>query len=201
MKLEEMLGEAYHEGMSIEEINTALSDKKFADLSTGNYVDVNKYNREIQELQSKLQTKESEIQKVNTSATNESTENQALINQLQEQLKALEKENNKSNAMASMSEAKSLLEIKDTDNEYTSFLDNISNLQKDTANVISGYFSKQIKNAYEKGKQDGIKNGLGDMGKQKGSSTNGGKTENFGKELAQKMMSSQTSTVDYFKRN
>ena len=151
MKLEEMLGEAYHEGMSIEEINTALSDKKFADLSTGNYVDVNKYNREIQELQSKLQTKESEIQKVNTSATNESTENQALINQLQEQLKALEKENNKSNAMASMSEAKSLLEIKDTDNEYTSFLDNISNLQKDTANVISGYFSKQIKNAYEKG--------------------------------------------------
>ena len=52
--------------------------------------------------------------------------------------------------MASMSEAKTLLEIKDNDNEYASFLDNVSNLQKDTANVISGYFSKQIKNAYEK---------------------------------------------------
>lgn len=200
MNLQELLGEAYKEDMSIEDINNALQGKNLADLSTGNYVDINKYNREIQDLQAKLSTKESEIQKVNTNANHESSENQALINQLQEQLKALELESNKSNAIASMSEAKTLLEIKDNDVEYASFLDNLSGLNKDVSHNLTSYISKQIKNAYEKGKQDGLKNGLGDMGKQKGSSSNGAKKENFGKELAQKM-NANVSTVDYFKRN
>lgn len=200
MNLQELLGEAYKEDMSIEDINNALQGKNLADLSTGNYVDINKYNREIQDLQAKLSTKESEIQKVNTNANHESSENQALINQLQEQLKALELESNKSNAIASMSEAKALLEIKDNDVEYASFLDNLSGLNKDVSHNLTSYVSKQIKNAYEKGKQDGLKNGLGDMGKQKGSSSNGAKKENFGKELAQKM-NANVSTVDYFKRN
>jgi predicted nuclease with TOPRIM domain len=200
MNLQELLGEAYKEDMSIEDINNALQGKNLADLSTGNYVDINKYNREIQDLQAKLSTKESEIQKVNTNANHESSENQALINQLQEQLKALELESNKSNAIASMSEAKTLLEIKDNDVEYASFLDNLSGLNKDVSHNLTSYVSKQIKNAYEKGKQDGLKNGLGDMGKQKGSSSNGAKKENFGKELAQKM-NANVSTVDYFKRN
>ena len=186
--------------MSIEDINNALQGKNLADLSTGNYVDINKYNREIQDLQAKLTKKESEIQTVNTNANHESSENQALINQLQEQLKALELESNKSNAIASMSEAKALLEIKDNDVEYASFLDNLSGLNKDVSHNLTSYVSKQIKNAYEKGKQDGLKNGLGDMGKQKGSSSNGAKKENFGKELAQKM-NANVSTVDYFKRN
>ena len=200
MNLQELLGEAYKEDMSIEDINNALQGKNLADLSTGNYVDINKYNREIQDLQAKLTKKESEIQTVNTNANHESSENQALINQLQEQLKALELESNKSNAIASMSEAKALLEIKDNDVEYASFLDNLSGLNKDVSHNLTSYVSKQIKNAYEKGKQDGLKNGLGDMGKQKGSSSNGAKKENFGKELAQKM-NANVSTVDYFKRN
>lgn len=200
MNLQELLGEAYNENMSIEDINNALQGKNLADLSTGNYVDINKYNREIQDLQAKLTKKESEIQTVNTNANHESSENQALINQLQEQLKALELESNKSNAIASMSEAKTLLEIKDNDVEYASFLDNLSGLNKDVSHNLTSYVSKQIKNAYEKGKQDGLKNGLGDMGKQKGSSSNGAKKENFGKELAQKM-NANVSTVDYFKRN
>lgn len=200
MNLQELLGEAYNENMSIEDINNALQGKNLADLSTGNYVDINKYNREIQDLQAKLTKKESEIQTVNTNANHESSENQALINQLQEQLKALELESNKSNAIASMSEAKTLLEIKDNDVEYASFLDNLSGLNKDVSHSLTSYVSKQIKNAYEKGKQDGLKNGLGDMGKQKGSSSNGAKKENFGKELAQKM-NANVSTVDYFKRN
>ena len=200
MNLQELLGEAYNENMSIEDINNALQGKNLADLSTGNYVDINKYNREIQDSQAKLTKKESEIQTVNTNANHESSENQALINQLQEQLKALELESNKSNAIASMSEAKAVLEIKDNDVEYASFLDNLSGLNKDVSHNLTSYVSKQIKNAYEKGKQDGLKNGLGDMGKQKGSSSNGAKKENFGKELAQKM-NANVSTVDYFKRN
>ena len=57
MNLQELLGEAYNENMSIEDINNALQGKNLADLSTGNYVDINKYNREIQDLQAKLTKK------------------------------------------------------------------------------------------------------------------------------------------------
>ena len=199
MNIQEMLGEAYHEGMTIDEINTALSDKKYADLSTGNYVDINKYNKEVQDLKQELAKKSSELKTANKTATTESSENQALITQLQEQLKEMEKENNKSNAIASMSEVKRLLDIKDDDEEYTAFLDNVSSLNKETSATLARYLSKQVKSAYDKGKQDGMKNELGDMGKQKGSSTNGGKSENFGKELAQKM-NANVSTVDYFAR-
>lgn len=199
MNLQEMLGEVYHEGMTIDEINTALSDKKYADLSTGNYVDINKYNKEVQDLKQELAKKSSELKTVNKTVATESSENQALITQLQEQLKEMEKESNKSNAIASMSEVRTLLDIKDDDEEYVNFLDNISSLSKDTSSVLSRYINKQVKSAYDKGKQDGMKNGLGEMGKQKGSSTNGGKSENFGKELAQKMKSN-VSTVDYFAR-
>lgn len=197
MNLQELLGEAYNENMSIEDINNALQGKKLADLSTGNYVDINKYNKEVQDLQAKLSKKESEIQTATSNANHESSENQALITQLQEQLKQMEIESNKSNAIASLSEARTLLEIKDTDNEYNVFLDNLSGLNKDISKTISTYFSKQIKNAYEKGKQDGTKNGLGEMGKQKGSSSVGGKNENLGKELAQRMNNNKP-TFDYF---
>ena len=44
MNLQELLGADYVEGMSIDAINNALSTRKFADLSTGQYVDKNKYN-------------------------------------------------------------------------------------------------------------------------------------------------------------
>jgi uncharacterized surface protein with fasciclin (FAS1) repeats len=199
MNLQEMLGDAYKEDMTIDDINTALQGKKFADLSTGNYVDVNKYNKEVQDLKQELAKKSSELKTVNKTVATESSENQALITQLQEQLKEMEKESNKSNAIASMSEARTLLDIKDDDQEYTTFLDSISSLDKETSSTLSKYLSKQVKSAYEKGKQDGMKNGLGEMGKQKGSSTNGGKSENFGKELAQKM-NANVSTVDYFAR-
>lgn len=197
MNLQELLGEAYNENMSIDDINNALQGKKLADLSTGNYVDINKYNKEVQDLQAKLSKKESEIQTATSNASHESSENQALITQLQEQLKQMEIESNKSNAIASLSEARTLLEIKDTDNEYNVFLDNLSGLNKEISKTISTYFSKQIKNAYEKGKQDGTKNGLGEMGKQKGSSSVGGKNENLGKELAQRMNNNKP-TFDYF---
>ena len=41
--LKEILGEAYKDGMTVEEIETALATKKIADISTGAYVSVSKY--------------------------------------------------------------------------------------------------------------------------------------------------------------
>ena len=38
-----LLGDAYKEGMTLEDVNAFFKGKKFADLSTGNYVDKNKF--------------------------------------------------------------------------------------------------------------------------------------------------------------
>ena len=61
MNIQEMLGDAFHEGMTIEEINTALSGRKFADLSTGQYVDANKHKAEVEALNKTLAKKTSEL--------------------------------------------------------------------------------------------------------------------------------------------
>lgn len=199
MNLQELLGDAYKEDMTLDEVQNALKGKNLVDLSTGNYVDANKHNREIQELQNKLNDELKKSKESNSKANAQNNENQGVINELQEQLKALKLENNRSNATANISEAKSLLGIKDDDTEYTGFIDNVSGLEKDISTGIVAYFNKQVKAAYEKGKQDGVKNGLGEMGKQKGSSEQGAKSENFGKQLAEKMNVSG-SDFSYFNR-
>ena len=50
--LKGMMGESYHDGITAEEVNNFFAGKSFADLSTGQYVDKNKYDREIQTLNS-----------------------------------------------------------------------------------------------------------------------------------------------------
>ena len=42
--LKELIGEGYNENLSHAEIDTLLKDRKFADLATGNYVALGKYN-------------------------------------------------------------------------------------------------------------------------------------------------------------
>lgn len=203
MNLEELLGDAYQEGMSIEDINNALANKNLVDLSTGNYVDTNKHNREIQDLQNQLNKAQQDLKKSTQSANSTSSEQEQLIQSLQEQITNLNIENNKSGANASMSEARSLLDIKNDDSEYTTFIDNVSTLDKDVSNSISTYFGKQIKAAYEKGKQDAVKDNLGAMGKQKGSEGKASKTTDsgeFGKELAKSVMTTNASADYYFKR-
>lgn len=43
------MGSAWHEGITVEEINTFLSQGKFVNLNDGNYVDKDKYNKAISE--------------------------------------------------------------------------------------------------------------------------------------------------------
>jgi hypothetical protein len=47
--IRELLGDAYKEGITFEEVEAALANKNLADLSTGNYVAVGKYNSAIAE--------------------------------------------------------------------------------------------------------------------------------------------------------
>lgn len=43
--LKNLLGSAYHDGITAEEINAALSGKKLVDLNSGDYVSKDKYNK------------------------------------------------------------------------------------------------------------------------------------------------------------
>lgn len=47
--LKKLLGNAWHEGITVEEINTFLSQGKYVNINDGNYVDKDKYNRVVSE--------------------------------------------------------------------------------------------------------------------------------------------------------
>lgn len=203
MNLQEILGDAYREGMSIDEINSALNGKRIADLSTGNYIDKNKYEREVADLNKKLAEQKTQLQSKmsdDEKLAAKDKETAKLIEDLQKQVKTQTAEINRSKATAGFASAKSILDIKDDDEGYTSFIDNMSNIDSQVSNDVVNYISKAIKTAYEKGKTDAVKNGLGDMGKQHSGSASSSGKNNFGKELAQATQM-KTSDYDYFKIN
>ena len=47
--LKKLLGSAWHEGITLEEVNTFLSQGKYVNLNNGNYVDKEKYDRVVSE--------------------------------------------------------------------------------------------------------------------------------------------------------
>lgn len=188
MNLQDMLGEAYHDGMTVEEINTALSGKKFADLSTGNYVDKNKYtadltakDTELASIKEQLNSKLSDSEREAASAAAD----KAKIEELQKLLQQQTISTNKDKAEALTSDVKSILDIKPDDKDYAKLLDTLSNCNTDDTRVVAAYINKIVKDSYEKGKKDATKDDLGDFGKDVGKA--GAKKDEigkFGKELA-----------------
>lgn len=80
--LKELLGEAYKDGMTVEEIETAIANKKFADLSTGAYVSVSKYQaleRERDDFKSKWSNTLTEAQKAEQKAIEEQQKYEAIM--------------------------------------------------------------------------------------------------------------------------
>lgn len=58
--LKKLMGSAYKEGITVEEINAFLGSHKVVDLNSGNYVDKDKYDRAVNE-KAALQTKYDEL--------------------------------------------------------------------------------------------------------------------------------------------
>ena len=61
MDLKELLGEAYKEGMTFEEVNTALSSMKLADLSTGKYLNKDMVEAERAKLENEKKDLEQQL--------------------------------------------------------------------------------------------------------------------------------------------
>ena len=200
--LKNVLGEAYHEGITAEEVNNFFAGKSFADLSTGQYVDKNKYERDIQTLNATITEKQNALNaKLTDDEKRQAAANadKAEIARLQKLLQENSINSNKDLAIGTMSSVKSLLELKDDDNEYNSFIDTIVSEDRGKTNLIATYISKITKDAYEKGKKDATKDAMGEFGKDVKGGNSSKKEINLGAELAKNSMKKPQS-VDYFAR-
>lgn len=208
MDLKEVLGDAYKDGMTFDEINSFFVDKKFADLSTGNYVDKNKYENEVKTLQDQLTAKDTELKNRLSEDERASLAQQEKDKEI-EKLKQMLKDNtingNKSTVNGITHSVRDMLGLDVNDKEFTAFVDNITSEDSSKSTSVATYVSKLVKDAYEKGKKDANKDNMGQLGKGKGNvdakePDDKDKLGEFGKKLAS-MNSSNKQKFDYFKRN
>ena len=204
--LKGLMGESYHEGITAEEVNTFFAGKNFADLSTGQYVDKNKYDRDIQALNTTLTEKQNALNAKLTDDEKASQAREADKKKIAELTQLLQQNtitSNKTMAGGLLEQAKSILGLKDEDTEYNTFIDSIVSDDANKTNSIAKYVAKLTKDAYEKGKQDAIKDKMGQFGNQNKGGGNSGSddVDSLGKTLAQASMSQiNKEQVDYFKR-
>ena len=126
--LKGLLGDAYHDDITAEEINNFFAGKNFADLSTGQYVDKNKYDRDIQNLNATITEKQNALNARLTDderASQEREEDKQEIRRLTDLLKQNTVTGNKNLAMSATSNIKSILKLNNDDADYDKFINNI----------------------------------------------------------------------------
>lgn len=202
--LQEMLGDSYKEGMTFDEVATFFEGKNFADLSTGAYVDKNKYDNQVNNLTKQLNETKSQLNEKLTDEEKSAKASQQQADRIAE-LEGLLKENtvasNKSLVNNIMTNSRDILGLDANDKDYISFVDNITTEDGTKTTNVANYIAKVIKDSYEKGKQDALKDEMGNFGKNKGQGSNTGSKEigKLGKELASKNV--QKEQYDYFSEN
>ena len=205
MNLKEVLGDAYKEGMTFEEVSNFFEGKKFADLSTGNYVDKNKYESEVNSLKTQLSEKDTALK--NRMSDDEKVklaqqEKDAEIEKLKTMLTNTAITGNKNTVNGITLSAREILGLDANDENYVSFVDNITTEDDTKSTSIATYVTKLVKDAYEKGKKDATKDDMGNLGKGKGNANGQSNPKDelgeFGKKLAS--MSAPKEKFDYFKR-
>lgn len=207
MDLKELLGDAYKEGMTFDEINTALSNKKIADLSTGKYVnkemaeaEKTRLENEKKDLETQLNAKLTDDEKANKIAE----EKDKQIQKLMEQLKANTLNANKSKIFSSTNEIRTKIDISDADEEFNKFAGMITLEDNDNSTFVSNYLAKIVKVAYDKGVSDTKKEQIADNKssnfKQGGDNSGKNKDENldYGARLARKNKTNKKQTYNYF---
>lgn len=205
MNLQDMLGESFHEGMTIEEINSVLSTKKFADLSTGKYVDANKYNEAIKAKDAEIANKTKELNARMTEdekAIAARDADKARIQELEDFIHNQTISSNKDRVESLTSDVRSILGIESTNEEYSKLLDTLSKNETDSARSMASYINKIVKESYEKGQRDANKDNLGKFSDGVGKDASGKENNvgDYGKQLAQSLKPQIDSNL-YFKRN
>lgn len=208
MNLKDLLGTNYHEGMTFEEVSAALNGMKLVDLSTGAYVDKNKYEADIKAKDAELQKKSSELNARMTAdekAQAKEAEKDALIETLQQTIKDSMINSSRSTAESILAGSRSKLGIDAKDEGYTSFISSISSDNLESTKTVATYIDKLITDSYQKGKDDASKNSMGAFSKGvTTASTDGAKTPeegSYGAELAKMETAKAVDSNLYFKRD
>lgn len=166
MSLKEILGEDYREDMTDEEITSAMEKKVLASGKYENKEKVDAERRKATERQKELEDKIKAKMSDDELSAKEVEDLKAKIESLETEKRENSIRHSKSIATANMSEAKSILEIKDKDKDYEEFINAISGEDSDVSSKTSSYIMKMIKDAYEKGKATATKTTLGNLGRQ-----------------------------------
>ena len=202
--LKDLLGDAYHDDMTAEEVNSFFAGKNFGDLSTGLYVNKDKYDRELQALNTKLAEKENALNAKLTDdekAMKARDDDRKEIERLTALLKANTISSNKNLAMSSTSSILSVLGLKGDNSEYTKFIENIVSDDSEKTSTVAKYVSKIVNDAYEKGKKDALKDKMGEFGKSKKQDGDAGSDDDLGTRLAKRNANlNAKEKIDYFKR-
>lgn len=203
MNLKELMGDAFKDGITVEEITNFFEGKKFADLGTGQYVDKNKFDNTVNDLTKKLTDANNQL---NAKMTDEEKSQQAQQEQIAEieRLKKLLSENtingNKNTIVSVLASTRETLGVDVADKDFTKFVENITTEDSSKSTEIANYVAKVVKNAYDKGKQDATKDAMGDFGKGKGQQGADPDDEigKMGKKLASLNNKNAKKTYNYF---
>lgn len=203
MDLKELMGDAYKEGITKEEVQDFFKKQV---LSTGEYTNSGKANKEKKELNDKIADLQAQLESKMTDDDKKKKadeDTKKLIESLQKELAESKVSQSRSNAISSLAEARIKAGIKDNDKEYDEFLSSISFEDNDKTDKISKYVSKIVASAYEVGKNEAIKNKLGKMGSFKEGDDDGSSGDekgSFGKQLAQSTKVESKVEKDFFRK-
>lgn len=203
MNLKELMGDAFKDGITVEEITSFFEGKKFADLGTGQYVDKNKFDNTVNDLTKKLTDANNQL---NAKLSDDEKAQQAQQEQIAEieRLKKLLSENtingNKNTIVGVLASTRETLGVDITDKDFTKFVENITTEDSSKSTEIANYVAKVVKNAYDKGKEDATKDAMGDFGKGKGQQGADPDDEigKMGKKLAGLNNKNAKKTYNYF---
>ena len=204
MDLETLMGDKYQEGVTtLDDVKSFLADSHLADLSTGAYVDKNKFDanikakdEQIKQLKAELSSKMTDDEK----AQSVMDEKDGIIAELQAKIATSNRLNAKSGAEAALAEAKNTLGIVANDKDYDKFLSSISNEDFEQTKGLASYIGKLVQDAYTKGQKDASRDNLGEFSKDvaTSSSSKGGKSS-LGTTLAKNAIKNDVDSEKYFK--
>ena len=201
--LKELMGDAYKDGITVEEITNFFEGKKFADLGTGQYDNKNKFDNTVNDLTKKLTDANNQLNAKLSDDEKAQQEQQKQIAEI-ERLKKLLSENtingNKNTIISVLASTRETLGVDVADKDFTKFVENITTEDSSKSTEIANYVAKVVKNAYDKGKQDATKDAMGDFGKGKGQQGADPDDEigKMGKKLAGLNNKNAKKTYNYF---
>ena len=123
--MKDLMGDSYKEGITLDEVKTFMSGKKFADLSTGNYVDKNKYTNEINSLQGQLTDAQTQLKNKMTDdekIVQAQKDKDAEIEKLKQLLSANTITGNKNMVVSELTNSRDILGIDSSDKDFQTFV-------------------------------------------------------------------------------